>query len=168
MTDYAADHLALKGKIERFVLKGITDAESVIMSRKVTARVSSMDGEFSHILKRVRVLPTITNDVKAFDWRPLLSKFDIEGFAPAREGQIDLLIGMNYPRFLKQHDCREVKDNLMLFKNDLGWSGCGVADRREVRDGHTFKIQYSNVFMTNEAGSKTPTRKKAYKLRRVG
>ena len=64
MTDYAADHLALKGKSERFILKGITDAENVIMSRKVTARVSSMDGEFSHILKRVRVLPTITEDAK--------------------------------------------------------------------------------------------------------
>ena len=150
MTDYAADHLALKGKSERFILKGITDAENVIMSRKVTAKISSMDGEFSHILKRIRVLPTITNDVKAFDWRPLLSKFGIEGHEPAREGQIDLLIGMNYPRFLKQHDCKEVKDNLLLFKNDLGWSGCGVADRREVRDGHAFKIQYSNAFMTGE------------------
>ena len=64
MTDYAADHLALKGKIERFILKGITDAECVIMSRKVTAKVSSMDGKFCHILKRVRVLPTIKNDSK--------------------------------------------------------------------------------------------------------
>ena len=82
MTDYATDHLALKGKIERFMLKGITDAECVIMSCKITAKVSSRDSKFSHILKRVRVLPTITEDAKTFDWRPLLSNFDIGSTSP--------------------------------------------------------------------------------------
>ena len=153
MTEHAADELSLEGQMSQFTLRGVTDAENSMMSLKTQVEVSSMDGRFNRILRGVRVIPVITDDTKALDWRPYLSAYGIEGVPPAREGQIDLLIGMNYPRFLKQYDFKEVRSNFALIKNDLGWAGCGVADRKEILEGNTFKISYSNPFILDEEDS---------------
>ena len=150
MTDYAAEKLGLEGKLQPFVLKGVTDSENNLMSPRVEAEVASLDGSFSQLLKGIQVIPVITDDTKALDWRPILSTYGIEGVPPAREGQIDLLIGMNYPLFLRQHDFKKVKSDLTLIKNDLGWSGCGIADRREIMEGQAFKISYSSSFTSGE------------------
>ena len=153
MTEYAADELSLEGEMLPFTLKGVTDAESSMLSLKTSVEVSSIDGKFNKIIRGVRAIPVITDDTKALDWRPYLSAYGIEGVAPAREGQIDFLIGMNHPRFLKQHDFKEVRSNFALIKNDLGWAGCGVADRKEILEGQTYKISYSNPFISDEDDS---------------
>ena len=90
MTDYAAEKLGLEGKLQPFVLKGVTDAENNLMSPRVDAEVASLDGSFKQLLKGIQVIPVITDDTKALDWRPILSTYGIEGVPPAREGQIDL------------------------------------------------------------------------------
>jgi len=150
MTDYAAEKLGLEGESQPFVLKGVTDAENNLMSPRVEAEVASLDGSFRQLLKGIQVIPVITDDTKALDWRPILSTYGIEGVPPAREGQIDLLIGMNYPLFLRQHDFKKVKSDLTLIKNDLGWSGCGIANRKEILEGRAFKISYSSSFTSDE------------------
>ena len=150
MTKFAAEELDLHGEIDSFVLQGIGDVESKMDCQTVVAEIISMERDFTYPLKRVRVIPVITEGVSANDWRPLLSQYGIQGHEPVREGRIDLLIGMDHPKFLQQHDSIEVKEDLILFKNSLGWSCCGIADREEILEGQTLKIKYSNTLLVND------------------
>ena len=147
MTDFAAEELELRGETGTFILQGIADQESRFECQTVTAEVSSMDRDFTYSLKKVKVIPIITEGVSATDWRPLLSQHNIKGYAPVRDGKIDLLIGMDHPKLLKQHESIEVKEDLILFKNALGWSCCGVVGRKESREGQTLKIEYFNTLL---------------------
>ena len=142
MTDHAADALGLIGEEKPFKLSGVADVESSIKSRHVEATITSLDGTYSKELKGIQVIPTITNDVKACDWRHVLSKYDLEGYPPAREGEIDLLIGWNNSGLLLQEKNIKISSEFCLVKSPLGWSGCGTVNRKEILEGNSYHVGY--------------------------
>ena len=145
MTENTAQQLNLEGTEAPFKLSGIGDVETNnTNSRYVDITVSSMDGTFSENLKGIQVIPVITNDVKAYDWRSFLSKYGIEGYPPTENGQIDLLIGWDHPYLLLHREFRGVNDQLLLIKTSLGWSGCGIVSRRQITWMKSFQVEYRN------------------------
>ena len=149
MTESIANELDLKGEEDSFILQGIGDVESTLTGPVVVAELISMERDFTYPLKRVRVIPVITEGVTAADWRPLLAKHGVQGHEPSRDGKIDLLIGLDHPKLFQQLESIEVREDLILFRNALGWSCCGVVDREEILEGQTLKIKYSNALLIN-------------------
>ena len=87
MTESIANELDLRGEEDSFILQGIGDVENTLTGQIVVAELISMDRDFTYPLKRVRVIPVITEGVTATDWRPLLAKHGIQGHEPSRNGK---------------------------------------------------------------------------------
>lgn len=142
MTAKAAEVLELEGDEAPFQLSGVTDQVNQITSQLVDVDIQSMDNTFIGKLERVRVIPVITKDVKAFDWRPVLERYGLKGHAPAGEGHIDLLIGCDNLDYLLQKGYVRINSQCVLIKTLLGWSGLGTFARRQVASAQSFVIEY--------------------------
>ena len=131
----AVELLQLQGEAFSLKLTGITDKDSFIDSRYVDFGLESVDGYDCGPIRKAYMIPVITNDVKVFDWRPLLERQGLTGFPPAETGRIDLLIGCDKPTLLIHHEFRILSDTFVLVRTALGWSAFGSVERRIDQNG---------------------------------
>ena len=149
LTQDAANRLNLTGVDAKVSLTGIGDKKSKIDSSFVDAKLISMDGTSTTVLKGIQVIPVITNDVTALDWSSQLKKYNIQGYPPVNDGRIDLLIGMDHAE-LNLHRQFIQRDYEPLFiKTALGWSGCGVLTREEIASMQNFFLKFSDLQYPN-------------------
>ena len=145
LTQDAANRLNLKCTDMKFSLSGIGDKKTSMDSSFVDAvTLKSMDGTSTTLLEKVQVIPVITNDVTALNWIPHLKKHNIRGYPPVGNGQIDLLIGTDYPALTLHRDYVEQKGGPVLIKTSLGWSGFGILSRKELASMQNCFLEFSN------------------------
>jgi hypothetical protein len=138
LSERIAEKLKLSGKEINLDLSGVGDKRTLCKSKVVNVKVTSMNHTFCMELEKVQVVRSITKDYCAYDWTEYLKRFGLSGYPPTGSGQIDLLVGLDFPSLLIHRDYKEAKGKPVAIKTHLGWSCSGpISDLSTVQALHT-------------------------------
>ena len=160
ITERAAKKLGLKGVTSELNLRGIGNSSTKKKSALVSFTLTNADRSQEYHFENVQVVPEICDDLKAADWTEEFEKEfgePLPYLPPFREGEVDILIGLDYQiqLFNDQNETRvrggrKFKTSmwksgvLLALKFPLGWTCTGRLDRAASLEAGTVVDCYMN------------------------